>query len=207
MLAIAGGKGGSGKTTTALGLAAAVDGPALAVDADCDMPDLHSLAGVAREPTLSAVADAPRTTAATAPDLPSVSVLPAPRDETDTVAALSRVAAADVPAVVDCPAGAGPDAVRPLRVADAAVLATPLCGPALRDAAKTAAMARAVGTDVAGAVLTRATATPDAVADLLDCPVLAAVPPVDAPVLGAPRVRAAYDRVLDLLRDRWPDAG
>jgi septum site-determining protein MinD len=51
MLVIAGGKGGCGKTTTALGLAAVLaerGAPAVVADADRDMPDLHALAGVRR---------------------------------------------------------------------------------------------------------------------------------------------------------------
>ncbi|ESS06245.1 MAG: CobQ/CobB/MinD/ParA nucleotide binding domain protein, partial [uncultured archaeon A07HB70] len=40
MLAIAGGAGGAGKTTTALGLARALPGRVVVADADVDMPDL-----------------------------------------------------------------------------------------------------------------------------------------------------------------------
>lgn len=48
MLAITGGKGGTGTTTTALGLGVALDGPTLVVDGDWAVPDLHRLAGVTR---------------------------------------------------------------------------------------------------------------------------------------------------------------
>lgn len=203
MLAIAGGKGGGGKTTTALGLARAIDGPTLVVDADRDMPDLHALAGVSRSPTLAAVVDGrdPIAVAQADPDRPTVAILPAPtareREEGTVEAALRRCARTDRAVVVDCPSGAGPDAAAPLSVAGATLLASPVCAPALQDAAKTAAMARAVGTDVVGTVLTRARIAPDAVADLLGCPVAGRVPPVDPPVLSHRPVRRAYGRVAD----------
>ncbi|MFB6218937.1 MAG: AAA family ATPase, partial [Halobacteriaceae archaeon] len=53
MLAVCGGKGGVGRTTTAVGLGAALAGhhrATLVVDADADMPDLHALAGTPAEP-------------------------------------------------------------------------------------------------------------------------------------------------------------
>ncbi|ESP89504.1 nucleotide-binding protein, partial [Candidatus Halobonum tyrrellensis] len=109
MLAVTGGKGGTGKTTTTLGLARALDGRTLAVDADWDLPDLHALAGVDR-----AWPDAPEGASGTGETDgtdgtgdPSdavrsagggVSVLPAPPDahERDGAAAtLARVDAAD----------------------------------------------------------------------------------------------------------------
>lgn len=200
MLAIAGGKGGVGKTTTALGLSTALDAPVVAADADPDMPDLHALAGVDREPTLTAL-DGRRVDAVVQshPDDADVSLLPAPRfDGTDSGVigrSLARLAASDRGAVVDCPAGAAPDAAAPLRAADATLLVTTLCAPALRDAAKTAAMARTLGAPPCGVVLTRTRSAPDEVVDLLDCPVLASIPTAQPPILADEGVRAAYRRL------------
>ena len=209
MLAIAGGKGGVGKTTTSLGLAAALPDRPLVVDADRDMPDLHALAGVPRtqvaEPEMDPGIDSPPL----AEDhdcyvLPSPVGAPSPADQR-----LSAIRASwedqerdASPILVDTPAGAGVDAAVPLGVADAVVLVSTACAPALRDAAKTAAMARAVDTPVVGAVLTRTAVRPPNAADLLGCPVLATVPTVDGRPLDARRVRGSYDRAAAALRER-----
>jgi septum site-determining protein MinD len=190
MLAIAGGKGGSGKTTTTLGLARAVEGSTLAVDADCDLPNLHALAGVPRDPPPGGLGHPDPSS----PDS-ETRILPAPQDAPDGVGGrLRRLVDSDDEAtvLVDCPAGAGPDATVPLRVADAVLLVATPCVAALRDAAKTAAMARAVGTPVVGGVLTRARLAPPGVDDLLGCPVLETVPSAPDP-LTDPAVRRAYD--------------
>jgi septum site-determining protein MinD len=50
--------------------------------------------------------------------------------------------------IVDSPCGAGPDATRPLDVADAVILVTRPTPSAVRDTVKTCAMARALGTPV-----------------------------------------------------------
>ncbi|MFC5365685.1 MinD/ParA family ATP-binding protein [Salinirubrum litoreum] len=211
MLALAGGKGGCGKTTTTLGLAAALDGPAVVVDTDRAMPNLHALAGVDRHPTLADLTrrtresetDSVDSVTQSYPDDPSVSVVPAPPGsaDCDLAAALTRLAAGtDAPILLDCPAGAGPDAAAPLRVADGTLLVGTLCAPGLRDTAKTAAMSRALGTAVHGAVLTRTRLAPPSVTRLLDCPVAASVPRGTAPVLADDGVRAAYVRLADWIQ-------
>ncbi|WP_435130196.1 MinD/ParA family ATP-binding protein [Halobaculum sp. D14] len=223
MLAITGGKGGCGKTTTALGLGRALDADALVVDADWDLPDLHALAGVDRgwtdrpdaaahgahgidgtDGADSAVVDS---AAAARRVSDGVAVLPAPErssertgsDLQDVESVLAAARAFDGAVLVDCPAGAAPDAVAPLRAADAALLVAEPCAATLRDAAKTAAMARAVGTPVVGAVLTRATAVPAGVDAALNCPVLGRVPRAPPPVLESAAVAAAYRRVASAL--------
>ncbi|QZP38385.1 MinD/ParA family ATP-binding protein [Halobaculum magnesiiphilum] len=227
MLAVTGGKGGTGKTTTALGLARAfgADGTeTVVVDADWDLPDLGAIAGVerriayldgdaARSPLAAAVPDA---------EGANVRVLPAPTAprERDVRKSLRRISAATpeaTQAIVDCSAGAAADAVAPLRVAERAILVTEACAPALRDAAKIAAVARRLGTPVVGAVVTRSTVVPPGVADLLGCPVLARVPSASSPtarnentngsdpVLGDERVAGAYERAADALTPADPD--
>ncbi|WP_410764501.1 MinD/ParA family protein [Haloferax sp. DFSO60] len=195
MLAIAGGKGGSGKTTTTVGIAQATEGTIVAVDADRDMPNLHSMVGVERdERTFPRVKSHPTE--------PSISILPAPRGADDEAFErwLRTIAEDEVPAVVDCPAGAGPDAAVPLRVADGVLVVTQLCAPTLRDAAKTAAMARAVGTPVIGVVVSRSRIAPDAIGDLIGAPVLGSVPEGQSPVLSDASVRGAYKEVVAEIR-------
>ena len=157
MLALAGGKGGCGKTTTACGLAGALvragSGPGgcrpLVADADVDMPDLHDRVGADPGPGLDAIADgAPvGSVVQTGHDLPGVDVV-ASGDVDSATPALQRLATLDRPVLVDCPAGAGPDAAGPLQVADRAVVVSTATRPSLEDAAKTAAMSRTLGTPI-----------------------------------------------------------
>jgi septum site-determining protein MinD len=166
------------------------------------MPDLHRLAGVPREPTLAALADGepPEAAARWPAGLDGVGVLPAPL-EGEAATYLDGLAGIDLPVFLDCPAGAGPDAAAPMRAAEATVLVSRLCAPALQDAAKTAAMSRALSTSVAGAVLTRTSLAPENVSDVLECPVLGRVPDVEPPVLERERVGCAYARVMSALRN------
>lgn len=206
MLAVAGGKGGCGKTTTTLGLALAAGRrgrSVLAVDADVDVPDLHRVAGIADPLTERGPVDARADGGAghhrrrPVPDAPGVDVLPA-RPGADPSALEERLAGQvdhDV-VLLDCPAGAGHDAAVPLRAADRTLVVTTPRPPSLRDAAKTAAMSRAVGTPVAGAVVTRAERPPERVDRLLDTGTIEAIPRVDRP-LDSP---AAIDRFTRVLR-------
>jgi len=231
MLAVAGGKGGCGKTTTTLGLAGALArqrAPVLAADADREMPDLHEMAGVARRPCLDAVAAGwPAALVAGSADAPAVpagvAVLPAAETGIESRPAdaagasdLARLAGEPTSVLLDSPAGAGPDAAAPLRAADAALVVTTPEPACLRDAAKTAAMARQLGTPVAGAVVSRAVEpgadpadarAPSGIEGLLDCEVLAAVPVADggpdADPLGDEGVRAAHDRLVSALQPKY----
>ncbi|SHH26754.1 MinD/ParA family ATP-binding protein [Halobaculum gomorrense] len=215
MLAVTGGKGGTGKTTTTLGVARALGAAgtaAIAVDADWDLPDLGALAGGERRVAYPDRSEGRSPLAATVPDgeARGVRVLPAPTDSREhDLRGTLRAIAADAPrgasVLVDCPAGAAPDAVAPLRVADGALLVTEPCVAALRDAAKTAAVARRLGTPVVGAVVTRAAAVPPGLTDLLGCPVVARIAretredAVTGGPLASERVAAAYERAAETL--------
>lgn len=208
MLAVAGGKGGCGKTTTTLGLALAAGRSGrsvMAVDGDVDVPDLHRVAGVAGPADRRPVAPHRRRAdelhdvqPRSVPGATGVSVLPA-RPGMEPGALRDRLR--EVPAeydliLVDCPAGGGRDAAIPLRAADLAVLVSTDCEPSLRDAAKTAAMAGALGTPIAGAVLTRTGRVREGVPRLLGTTTIEAVPPARAPLQD----RAVSGRFRRLLR-------
>ncbi|SEV88498.1 MinD/ParA family ATP-binding protein [Halobacterium jilantaiense] len=197
MLAIAGGKGGSGKTTTALGVAGALAQRRrrpLVVDCDLDAPNLHLRAGVDRDPGV----DAPDPEAAgrKAAALPGVDVLPAGDADGDDLAAALAALPADRPVLLDCPAGASEAAARPLRVADATVLVTTLGHESVEDAVKTAAMARAVGTAPCVAAVSREPSVTDGLRAALGVSECVAVPDVPAP-LTADAATAAYARLAD----------
>jgi septum site-determining protein MinD len=211
MLAIAGGKGGVGKTTTALGLAAALPGQPLVVDADRDMPDLHALAGVNREPGLGAGGTAQTEPGQPCPDH-TCRVLPAPRGGAPRIDRLLTHLAAEHgggdgttdPILVDTPAGVSVDAAAPLQAVDGVLLVSTACAPALRDAAKTASMARAVGTPVIGVLLTRTVGRPPGAGDLLDCSVVGCIPSDPPQPLESRRVQAGYSAAADRLREAAP---
>ncbi|MFB6152331.1 MAG: MinD/ParA family protein [Haloarculaceae archaeon] len=210
MLAIVGGKGGCGKTTTALGLAralaAAGDCP-LVVDADCDMPNLHTMAGAPRSPGVGALAEGAPVADAVhhSGEFPGVEIVPAGA-ATGAVGSvtLRRIERQPRPVIVDCPAGATDAVAAPLRVADGALVVSTPERPCRVDAAKTARMARSLGAELRGAVLTRA--PPDGAHRVppLDgeCPVLATVPDCSGGVLGDPVGRRAYERLAARLDER-----
>lgn len=206
-VAIVGGKGGCGKTTTALGLALALVDRGhrpIVVDADVDVPDLHIRAGVNREPGLPAVAagDRPVRVLQPSPAFPGVDVLAAGTVATTPPRALQHLDGLDRPVLVDCPAGAGPDASAPMRVANTAVLVTTTAPESQEDAAKSARMAEAL--DATPAVTVRvadqrieppasrgATGVPGATTGIAcDCEI--SVPRVTGPPLASDRVRERY---------------
>jgi septum site-determining protein MinD len=209
MLAITGGKGGCGKTTTALGIARAllergVD--PLVVDADTDCPDVHLLADVDREPTWDALGDVAvlERVCRRAASLGGVAVLPAGKEES-CAQALTRAKRWHGPVLVDCPAGAGPDAATPLRVTDRSLLASVAEPESLEDTAKSAAVARRLGATPAAAVL-RSEEPPERLP--FECQPVIRIPRVAVgaasgraveSVLSHPGVAAAYHRVSRVL--------
>jgi len=206
MLAIAGGKGGSGKTTTtaclARALARAGHDP-IAVDGDCDMPDLHVVAGAPGEPGIDAfaagegLADVTHSTV----ELPNVEVLPSGRGgEAELEATLSALSSVPRRVLIDTPAGVSPTVATALRVAEGVVIVTTPTRESLEDAAKTAAMARALDADVVGAVVTMSDGSVDPT-ELLNCRTLTHVPAVDAPLTDA-RVAERYETASEIVQKR-----
>jgi len=203
MLAIAGGKGGCGKTTTTLGLATAFarrGQTPLVVDADSDMPDIHHLSAVSREPGIDQLAtDGTLGSIQNSSRFPGVSILPAgSRENLD--AALQTVGRWNGPVLVDCPAGASPGAIRPLRHADRTLLVSTEQPQCLEDTRRTAATARQVGAPPVGTLL-RETAAVRGPTDEHGLHLLARVPSVDASPFEHPAVVQGWDQIAQTIGD------
>ena len=200
MLAVAGGKGGCGTTTTTLGLAralASAGADPLVVDADTDMPDVHHVAGIDRTYGVDAVADGRALGASVERPsaLAGVSVLTAGRPAA-TGPALRAVHEWPGPVLVDSPAGIGPDAIRPLRAADATLVVTTDEPQSLEDSRRTVTAARQLAPPVGALVRSVHGTGPERLAG---CPTLVAVPTVSDP-LADPTLARAWDRLADQLR-------
>ncbi|WP_336359603.1 MinD/ParA family ATP-binding protein [Haladaptatus sp. ZSTT2] len=180
MLAVAGGKGGCGKTTTTLGLAGALaraEREVVAVDADRAMPNLHELAGVPRDPGLPALDTASlEAVGHVYPDNPRVRIVPAGEPTADCSLTQALTNLPDThQTLIDCPAGAGTAAAAPLRIADRTLLVSTPNPASLCDAVKTAAMARALSAPPIGVVLTRCETPPAGIGRLFDCTLLGCI--------------------------------
>ena len=209
MLALAGGKGGCGKTTTTLGLAmslARLGLDPLVVDADCDMPNVHHVADVERNDGVGLLAEGVPLERALlrSTSFPGVALLTAGvREQVD--AALRATARWHGPVLVDSPAGISPDATRPLRHADRTLIVSTDEPQCLSDTALTVTVARQLDSDPVGALVRERTgAAPVAVAG---CEVLVTVPSVEQP-FDSPALARAWNHVADVLFDgerhtRW----
>lgn len=187
MIAIAGGKGGCGKTTVAvaLGVALARTGHRpLLVDADVDMPNLHFRLGLDDPPKADSSSRRPLECARRSPRFFGVDALTAPSDPAALRSTLERCRIAREFVVVDCPSGAGVDAATPLLVADSVLIVTTPTRRCLTDAAKTAAMARELGSGVAGVVVTRTRSPPAGTEQFLGAPVVATIPEITGDILA-----------------------
>lgn len=206
MIAIAGAKGGCGKTTAALGITEAFgrDGTTtLAVDADRQLPDLHVTAGLEPEPTVAAVEthDSPTAVAQTSPRAEGAMVLPAPRSSqsVDLQSTLETLKHARPQLVVDCPSGAGPDVVEPMTVADEILVVTDGTNRSVSAAKTTIDIARRLDVPVVGVLLNRCDAVPDEVEASLDVPILGMVPDRSRPLQSA-EVQRAFDALVGRIK-------
>lgn len=204
MLAIAGGKGGCGKTTTAVGIASVMARRGLdpvVVDCDCDMPDLHHLLNIDRSGGIDALASGVSIERAcrSSTTVPGVSCLTGGnRSNVDT--ALARVADWYDPVILDCPPGVGPDAIRPLRHATQTVVVSTDQPESIADAQTTAETARELGTSVAGAIL-RITADINCPDWSDESPVLARIDSTESPLENS-QTRATWSRITQEIRSR-----
>jgi len=201
ILAVAGAKGGVGRSTLAYELGAALSG--VVVDADLGMADLPR--GGGRGPDLHDVL-AGRASATEAVRSGPVDLVPCGRSIAGARAAdaralgdaLTALAADWEPVVVDCPSGLRADAGVPLSVADACVVVAAPRPFALADAVRSRELARELDCGLAAVALNRVVDDPPrpAVRRALGAPVVAV--PADPRLgetlaTGRPTVAAAPD--------------
>ncbi|MFC6731015.1 MULTISPECIES: MinD/ParA family protein [unclassified Haladaptatus] len=169
LYAVAGGKGGVGKTTTAACcalLAHEAGHEVVVVDADLDMPNLAALCGVSvAGPTLHDVlADEAALADAIVSGPTGLALVPGDRrltkyadvDPAGLGAVLSELAADYEYVFVDTGAGITHEGAIPLTVASGVLLVTTPVPVAVDDAARTAALTERLGGTVSGVVVTRA---------------------------------------------------
>lgn len=172
IVTVCGGKGGVGKSTVALNLAAQLDG--VLVDADVGMADLPTDGGPTLHEVLAgrvAPLEAVRTEW-------EVGVLPSGRslsgaraiDLTRLESVLETLDDRYEFVIVDAPAGFDADAAVPIVAGDAVLLVTVPEPAALADTVRTRSLASELGTGVGGVVLNRAAKTRPSVRDLLGGP-------------------------------------
>lgn len=188
---IAGGKGGVGKTTTAINTAAVFqeegEYEAVVVDADLGVANLGEMLGVEYDVSIHDVLAGHSTVSAALTDADSgITVLPgeqsleafAEADPAKLRTVLNTLQETYDLVLVDTGAGISHETTVPLGLADGVLLVTTPDEAAVGDTAKTAELANRVDGTVIGALVTRATRDTDvpAIAAQLEPPLLGVVP-------------------------------
>ena len=188
--AIAGGKGGVGKTTTAVNVAAGLQElgyDVAVVDADLGMANLGAMLGVDPETSLHGVLSDEAAVSDALTDAPGgMTVVPgeqsleafADADPAKLRKVIATLRNAYDVVLVDTGAGLSHEVTVPLGLADGVLLVTTPDAIAIGDTDKTAQLAERVDGAVIGAVVNRVTRHTDvaAVADDVQSPLLAVVP-------------------------------
>jgi len=196
VIAVAGAKGGVGKTTTAIniGVALAEAGETVAiVELDLAMANIIDFLQFEPERTLHDVLSGTvPTTEALYPIEERLHVLPAGTELAEfnaiNVAALAPVIRSLRPAydfvLIDTAAGVSPETIYPLRLADEVMIVSTPRVASIRDAKKTIELAHRVNGEVAGVVFNRAgtgrAPPPERLAGFLETDLIGAVPEDDA---------------------------
>lgn len=198
MLAVTGGKGGTGKTTAALGIATSLSNrrrDPVVIDADVDMPNLHIRAGVDDAGLEALASGGSLSTAATESErFPGVDIVGA-TPGTDLEKALRNLRT-ERPVILDGAAGVSERAVTPLRHADQAVVVTRATPASVTDSVKSIRMSRAVETPVVGVLLSRTDGVSQSVRETLSVGQIQPVPTVSDPITNE-AVRPAYDSLVE----------
>ena len=208
---IAGGKGGVGKTTTAVNVGAALQEAGhdvVVVDADLGMANLGSMLGIEHTVTLHEVLASDAAVSEALTDAPGgLTIIPgeqsleafADADPAKLRKVIKTLRNAYDVVLIDTGAGLSHEVAVPLGLADGILLVTTPDDVAVGDTVKTAQLADRIDGEVIGAILNRVTKHTDVaeISDRLGFKLLAVVPDdqeatTDEPlVLNAPDSRAA----------------
>lgn len=202
MIAITGGKGGCGKTTTAFGLAGILGRrrqKATIVDLDRDMPDCHLLAEVDRQPTLGAGVQRADLESLAKPvtGLRNVSVIPAPEETDPPTATLLSQLDSSGSYILDCPCGASQTITAALAAATTVVVVLTPTPAGITAAEKTVAMARSVGAQPQVGAVVGVDTPPSELVDRIDLPQIVGIPALAESPLQEPTTLSAYQELAD----------